>query len=569
MSTSNDILITQLFDAFVSRSGESSKIPDNYIDKMQMVNELKRNDYTGIVNTVLEYMIKAGTVDFSFQTPDAGLRKYLNNWANTVNKDLNVDIQRGLKAVTTQYLRERWYSSFIGMQIGWAKIDGYFIPENIWLVDGANITVSGDTNLLAGYKYSIGKKDLKTTSKTTTIIRKPFNSWYEQTPDPYLIKKGTLYNSLLKRELLKKQGDMLEAIIPYMLAIKAGNDALAKLNMLPEKEDLEKLVDSIKKIKREYGSRLKSKGTVGGFAHDVTFEHVIPDLAKIFDEKIIKPIDRNIFASLGMIELSGFSSNREEAIMNPKMLIEEVKDAVSDLTLIYEDIILAFKEKNKLENKDIRVVPGIIKSFITDNMRILARSAYDRGIISRQTWTEDYLDLDFEVEVQRSDVERRRNLAVRMFPPVIMNQDNGTEPDAQKPDTQSPEKNVPGTDIKATCTCSSCGFVWAEEEDLKNEDHVECPECKELLLVVDAKEEKFLQAPYENIDELPAQTDVLPKNAKKIFMKVVNEAIKKGLSDKEAFKLAWHTVKLSYEKDEKTGKWKRKKKVSTDASDEE
>lgn len=562
----NDLLIHQLFNLFTSRFGQTARIPDNYRQKMTMVNEIRSCDYTGIINTVLEFMIKSASVDFSFQCTDATLRKKLNNWQNTVNANFAIDMQRGLKSITAQYMRERWYSSFIGIQISWEKIDGIEFPTKIWLADGAMIDVDGQGNVLGEYKYKVGKTGtpLVPSKNTSVIIRKPFNSWYEKYPDPYLVKKGALYNALLKRELLKKQGDVLEAIIPYMMAIKAGNDAMAKIDQLPTEAELNTLVDQVKKIKEDYQLRLQSKGTIGAFAHDVTLEHLIPDLTKFFDTSIVNPIDKNIFNSLGMVEFRGFSNNREEVIVHPKMLVEEVKDGVSDLTLIYEDIMMEFQRRNKLESKDIRVVPGSIKSFVTDSMRLLARSAYDRGILSRQTFDEDYLGLDFEVEVQRSDIENRRNLQKRMFPPVILNQDQGTEPDLapvlpeQTQLNNTPETQTSSPDIKATC--SSCKSSFPITANLANESHIECPECKELLLVVDAKKEEYLQAPYENISELPKETSILPTAAKKMFMRVVNEAIKRGLTDAQAFKEAWGTIKKYYEKTS-DGKWKKKKKA--------
>lgn len=599
-NTQSEILLHNIFNLFLNRFAGQARIPGEFNQKMAMISDLQSNDYTGLVNTVLEYMIHSGTVDFTFQTTDATLRKALEKWQKNVNAGLSVDIQRGLKGITHQYLRERWKSSFIGMKVVWAKDNGLILPKNIYLVDGARINVKGDPAVLGGYKYTLGKNHVPLDAKPneTLIIRKPFNSWYDQYADPYLVKKGVLYNALLKKELLKKQGDILEAVLPYMLAVKAGSEALNKIGQLPTAGELEALADQVKEIKEEYAARLKSKGMIGAFPSDVSFEHIIPDLTKFFSETIVKPIDRNIMAGLGMIELIGFSSNRQEAILNPKMLIEEVKNAVADLTLIYEDIMLEFVEKNKgrLGDKNIIVMPTTIKSFISEEMKLLARSAYDRGLISKRRFNEDYLELDFEAEVQQIDLENRRNLQVRMFPPVIMNQDVNTVPDAPsatpapvpatpgkqakpapgtpapvsknpknvKPKSKTPVQPQQNTKKKVKALCKACNFVWAlteEEEALGDSETIQCPECGELHLAIDAKKEEFLQAPYETIEQLPAQTNVLPHSAKKLFMKVVNDALSRGLSDSAAFKEAWGIVKKHYEKGP-SGKWRRKKKTN-------
>lgn len=580
----SELLLHQIFNLFLNRFGSTAKIPSEYSQKMAMVNELICNDYTGLVTTILEFMIKAGTVDFTFQTTDAKLRKFLEAWQKNVNKGLAVDIQRGLRAVTAQYLRERWKSSFVGIKVVWGKIDGYTYPKNIYIVDGSQINVDGDTAVLGGYSYSLGKGkyNLSPKANESLYIRKPFNSWYDKYPDPYLVKKGVLYNALLKKELLKKQGDILEAILPYMLAVKAGSEALNKIGQIPTEIELNALAEQVKEIKEEYVTRLKSKGMIGAFPSDVSFEHIIPDLTKFFNESIVKPIDKNILSGMGMIELSGFSKNREEALLNPKLLIEEVKEGVTDLALIYEDIMIEFADKNKAKvgDKNIIVLPGTIKSFITENMRLLARSAYDRGLISKKRFDEDYMELNFEAEVQQIDLENRRNLQQRMFPPVILNQDSNSNSDTPSvvpeatPVTpqQVPQKNKKKIIPKKAnnAICNKCNFVWAmseEEDELEDSESIECPECHELHLKVDAKQEEYLQAPYENIDQLPSQTNVLPRSAKKLFMKVVNNAIKRGLSDKDAFREAWHTVKLHFEKGP-SGKW-RKKKQSKKANTQE
>jgi len=66
-----------------------------------------------------------------------------------------------------------------------------------------------------------------------------------------------------------------------------------------------------------------------------------------------------------MIELRGFSSNREEAILNPKVLVEEVEDAVKDYVELLNEIV---KQLNKNSgkytvNEKVEVQSGIIKHF--------------------------------------------------------------------------------------------------------------------------------------------------------------------------------------------------------------
>lgn len=75
--------------------------------------------------------------------------------------------------------------------------------------------------------------------------------------------------------------------------------------------------------------------------------------------------------------------------------------------------------------------------------------------------------------------------------------------------------------------------------------------------------------PYKNIEELPDSVkDNLPKHAKGIYLAAFNNAWdqysdpeeRRGDASREetAHKVAWAAVKNEYEKDEKTGKWKKK-----------
>lgn len=75
--------------------------------------------------------------------------------------------------------------------------------------------------------------------------------------------------------------------------------------------------------------------------------------------------------------------------------------------------------------------------------------------------------------------------------------------------------------------------------------------------------------PYDKIQELPDSVkDNLPKHAQEIYMKAFNSAWeqydkpeeRRGDASREetAHKVAWSAVKKEYEKDDQSGKWKRK-----------
>ena len=76
--------------------------------------------------------------------------------------------------------------------------------------------------------------------------------------------------------------------------------------------------------------------------------------------------------------------------------------------------------------------------------------------------------------------------------------------------------------------------------------------------------------PYDNLKDLPDSVrDNLPKHTQEIYQAAFNSAWeqyrdkedRRGDASREetAHRVAWAAVKNEYEKDEKSGKWKRKK----------
>ena len=75
--------------------------------------------------------------------------------------------------------------------------------------------------------------------------------------------------------------------------------------------------------------------------------------------------------------------------------------------------------------------------------------------------------------------------------------------------------------------------------------------------------------PYKNEKDLPESVqNVLPEHAQKIYLEAFNSAwdeyknpedrIGAASREETAHKVAWSAVKKTYEKDEKTGNWKKK-----------
>jgi cation transport regulator ChaB len=434
----------KLMDLMFTPTGKI-KVNNTFHGQMRQINLLLNNDQTGLISSLLEFMIHAAAVDINFNATNSSLNKLFEEWKNNVNADLNLDIPRGLRGFTEQYFRERWKSSFIVANLRWHKINGFWMPTRMYFMDGASIHVKNDKRLLNSNAYYLGEPDkdeseqLKNTVNQSIIVRKPYNHWYDQYPVPYLVRKGALYHALFKTKVLERQAEIIQTAFPYQLLIKVGTQEAIKKGMGPSQEDLDQIKAKFQEAKMDFDTQAFAKGLIGAFAGDVNLEELIPDYGKALDEKILKPVDKNILYSLGMIEFKGVSSTREEAILNPKVLIEEVEDAVKDYVDLLKEIVQQIKEKNSGKytvNDKVEVQSGVIKTFLTDDMRSLIRSWYDRGIVGQKSALENTTGLDFETQVKEREHEIKEDLHKTLYPRVVMN----TE---QNPADLTPHEDVP------------------------------------------------------------------------------------------------------------------------------
>jgi cation transport regulator len=528
----NNYLWQQIFTELL-QSRLKIVVSKEFHKQVEQIDLLLSNDKTGIVSTIVEFMIQSATTNFQFESGNDTLDAILKGWTNQLNLGISQDIPTGLRPLTQQYLRERWRSSFIALNVNWEKKDDYYLPSEMWLTDGKSVYVDGTENKLGGYVYSIGKeqeKKLITNANKSILIRKPYNAWFDKYPTPYLIKKGALYHALVKNELVSRQSDVINSIIPHILAIKAGNDTFAKAGEMPTKPELEALKEQVKEMADNYRYSREKGGNYGAFPYDVTIENIIPDLTKILNDTIVSPSNKNLLFALGLVELEGFSSTRQEAILNPKVLVEEVKNAVNDWADLLEDVLFLILEKNKkahpkVANSSARVVPGTVKAFMTNDMRVMLRSLFDRGTIGHQDILENTTDLDFQISFNRRKKEQGEINDV-LYPHIIQNLENDIR-DIDPLKNNSPEQKKSEKDISASL----------EDADTK--------EIENYLNL--GRNMEYLQAPYENVDQLPdAVKNHLPIPAQLIFLRVVNQALKDGKSESDAFRLAWGVVKKTF-----------------------
>lgn len=431
------------------RSYQKTQVPSDFFGQVDAVDKLLKDDRSAMIRTLYNFMVNAGTVDYKFETGSIKLNDRLDVWKKDINKNIGIDIPSGLRALSEQYFRERWRSSFLILNIQYEHVDGWWLPAKMWFLDGGQVDVTGKTDKLGGYEYRIGRRtkgpkivDIKTKKY---LIRKPYNMWYEQWPTPYLVGSGALFHGLSKTLILDKQNDLMAEVIPLMFLSKLGNDLTQKEGDLPTGLELKEHEKKIKEMQEAYKSGTTGGFIAGTFPHDVDFTQTVPQIKEFMNEIILKPSDKNILSAMGMIEMEGFAKSRQETILNPKVMVQEVVDAVLDWRDMLAEVAEDTFEMNKVKhtkdaNRAVRVVPGLIRAFLTNDDKVLIRSAFDRGSVGHEDFV-SILPFDWKTTMERRIAERDDGLDEKLYPHIIMNQEQ--HPDDLDVNPESNKENAP------------------------------------------------------------------------------------------------------------------------------
>ena len=522
-----------LFQAFLNwlySSGEIT-VPSDFHLQCTAINEMLNNDISGVINTVLEYSISsASNTQYRIECENNSIEELLNLWLEKINLNIK-NIPTGLQELSKEYFRERWTgSSLCSLRIkGWEKIstDGneIEIPTVMWYVNGSSIYVKRENEKnykLGSDKYYLDehyKEEIPQKNEEMTI-QKPYDRWFTKYPTPYLIKRGVYKNWLAMKVLQDKSDEVISKILPYLFVIKRGSAELARQNINIEDEDLKTIVENLKTELEKYKFQ-KAKTPTTGQTYDTEFEHLIPDLRNIVSEELYRHGFRSILAGLGMIELIPVTGqSRQQSMLNPKLLIEEVNNGVNGFKSMLMEVIRLTIERNrkahrKLFSKNNKII--IVNSPLkinTEQILDALRSGYDRGPMSIRSYQE-VLGLDPQTEKERRQKELNEGLEDLFYPHLIQNREDvpdrliPSKPKNEKNEDQNKKKGTPETKTKT-----------AElEEDLEI-------------------------APYKNVEELIKKHPYMkkyPKGALEVFIKVFNESLPKG--EDYAFPVAYTAMK--------------------------
>ena len=541
----NNALGNGLFQEFISwlySSGDIS-IPTEFHEQCDKIIELKGNDISGIVNTLLDYSVNSSSeTDFSVECSDNTLQELLNLWLTKINVNIN-GIPTGLQALEKEYCKERWESSFCLMNVSeWEKITvnnvTIEVPTVLYFVNGASIYIDRPKG---SYKLGIDKFFLDTNKKKQIpkanediIVQKPFARWFDAYPVPYLVRKGVLKNWLAMKILQEKGNEVISKFLPYLFIISKGTENLFLQGDVSYSDpELQTMVDNFKKEYQKYKGE-KGKTPTQAVPFDQKFEHLIPDLSKILTEELYRQGTRLILAGMGFIDLLEISPSRQESRLNPKPFISEINASVDDFKLILKDIIALIVNRNsshiKLfnDNKRLHIINSPLKINV-EQMLADIRSGFDRGAISIQSYTET-LGFDMQTEIERRQKELDSGIEDLMYPHLIQNQE------AQPDRMGIPAKPKDTTKLE-------------DQNKLKN-----TPETKTKTAEL---EDELEIAPYKTNEDLPQHLQYLPEGAKDAFRKTFNETYPKG--EDYAFPVSYTSMKRwlkkhGYKKND-NGKW--------------
>ncbi len=551
MSTIDSVVyLNQLFNTFVNKI----IVPTTFRERADAVSIMLQDDVTGLIDSLTDFAVESATVDYGVETNNDTLNKIFKKWITEVNSAYSGKVPPGLKALSTEYFKERWKgASFPVLKITeWADYGGFQLPSKMFFVDGKEITANDKSKnseiTIDSYDYYLGNtNDKKNKLDKGVIFSKPYVRWFAKYPIPYLIKRGVYHNYKIIESIKNFGSRIIEEIIPYMMHVTKGDESLTKAGKTYTDKEFKDVFDDLQNWLREYrnnrGTRDgQTKMRVTDYTEKIT--QLIPDLTTAFNTKLYEQAEKNLLSGLGFIDIvQSASESRKEAILNPKAFIEETRAGIEDFKLmIYQVILLALKQNSssiKYKNKTFKVTSSPVRGFINAKFKTELRLLWKHGKLSDQTYCELVGEVDFSLEKNRREREAKDGTEVLMYPHHTDNKESDISPEEEKRHKK----------------------IYDEEID-KNGDVIPNDKIddKERFDMSGTNTKDLEIAPYKQVSELPKSVkDNMSADLQGTFMSVVNQAFETYKSESRAFRIAWGIIRNIARKNKK-GMWVRKRK---------
>jgi len=533
---------------------EKITVPTDYHTQCQSIEKMLVDDSSGLINSLLDFAIESASVNYEIITGSNELNNILKEWLKNINKNYYGLVPKGVQALAEEANRERFKgSSFLALKMTkWEKIGGIKFPVNAFFVNGGSIYatekkgINGNKRLI-NYDYYLDKA-LKQPLGNGVIIQRPFTRWYKKYPVPYLFQRGVYHNWKLMDVLKSKQGQLLDQVIPLITQMLKGNSDWISdgKQSVPTPEDLNKKADEFKKKYDEIKKSSIPKALLEFSPPDEEWKHIVPDITKMFAREIPASIEKNILAGLGFIDAmeAVTSSSRRESILNPQAFVSGVKKAVEDFGKILEHLLDAIIDVNDGRTKYVSelkkaiITHDVVQPFMTDKFKQKMTNLYDRGNLSKETYTEIVGDVNFELEKYRRTKELEDGVEILMYPHLKDNREKDETPEEilHREDNKPKDVDVNGNPIPPD----------------KIEDNLDYDYSKLVTT----------EAPFKNVKELEKKIPGVKKlspGLKKDFLKIFNNAYNHYHDDVKAIQTAWSIIKKVAKPNDK-GIWVRVKK---------
>ena len=529
-------------------TSKAISVPTDFHSQCIKVKEVLDNDTTGVISTVLDCAVdSAYEANYRIEVEkDTSLESFLNKWLKNINRSTQGKIPTGIKALAKEYYKEIWQGSSLAVLRvkEWEEesFDGnsLLVPKIMYFANGSSVYIESKNEKnfnLGSYQYYLDsdKKIPLHNSKTeNVVISKPMARWHEKYPVPFIIRKG-IYKNYKAIELLQDKGDeVVTKILPYLFVLKKGTEAMFLQNKADyNDDDMKKLQENMEGAMKNYKSE-KNKVPMFTTPFDTELEHLIPDLRNIMTEELYRQGYRAMLSGLGLIDIiQGISSTRKESVLNPYPFIAEINSRIVDFNALILAVVDLIIEKNSNHPKffgdnEIKVVNSPIRINV-ERLSELFRSAYDRGVLSIQSWQE-ILGVEHQVEKERREKEAKDGLDDIFYPHLINNRED--VPDGSNVIPAKPKNN----------------------QQLKNEDQNKKKGSPEANNFKNATIEEVEEAIYKTLDELPKAVKTLSEELQKLWMRIFNDVYKRYKDEERAFRISWTIVNKQKRKTAKLDK---------------
>lgn len=446
-----------------------------------------------LVSPILDMQVGSASnyeATINFTQKSAELKDILNYWKDyVVNSNLS-NIATGLNSVYREWLTESWGSRLCIFYVVWGESEiplgsgkKYIVPIQIYVPNAYGVKVIGGNTLGDKEYYFRQNSDLDYTKNKeknnsdnykdnyliqyknpnraldksedikiplqenhSIYVRAIGSRSYENYPTPYLFHRGTAALVKVKEALIKSDYRTAIGIINDILLITKGSEELTKQGISYGEKELESLRQLIK-------TRLGTSQTFLS-TYDTQMKHISPDVSSLLSRDKYFEVDKDILASLGLINIR-IEGERRESELNYKGWLVEVQGVAKIFKeMIERDVYLDFVKRN------IKQYPELFKDFpkliyaqkpmniwLSEEGKRLTKTWYSYGLLSKESAIEMTTDVSYEVEKINRENEAEAGDDTTMYPPIIQNQEDKVT-DTASPDGGRPSKPVENKPIK-------------------------------------------------------------------------------------------------------------------------